>query len=213
MWRDAAFDPSANGAPITVTHCSHAGHVPAGSPDDLWRAYNPPAPTNTHIHGGSVRLLTPLVWGSPWITARPSWSHISLSPAGSAGASEGGFYCKGPLWQPWSTRSPSTRQARLSPPADLRLVHERRLAPHEWSNNGDYTERSWERRCAARLSAATPPTGGTSKWDVFNEFIQEGGRTVNTTQHMTVNTTQHSTAGFMAFAGGREPHTMCTTLI
>lgn len=151
---DAAFDPSANSHNKTVTRCSRTGHVPVWSPDDLWHACNPlPRSTHTHTHSRSVqvRLLTPLVWGSPWITARPGWSHISLSPTGSAGASEGGFYCRGHLWQPWSTGSPGPLQARFSPPPDLLLVHELRLDPHEWIGNGDYKERSAARPGWAQL--------------------------------------------------------------
>lgn len=143
---DAAVDPSANlpvspgqTPPVLSAHTAAVSSPGPRTTSDMHVTLQPP---HTYTHGVQVRLLTPLVWGSPWITARPDWSHISLNPDGSVGASEGGFYCRGPLWQPCSTGSPCPLQARYSPPADLRLVHEPRLTVHEWRGNSNYTERS-----------------------------------------------------------------------
>ena len=146
---DAAVDLSAN-LPVSPERAppllgAHAAAVTSPGPrttSDMHVTLQPPPHTPPHTHGVQVRLLTPLVWGSPWTTARPDWSHISLNPDGSVGASEGGFYCRGPLWQPCSPGSPCPLQARYSPPADLRLVHELRLTVHEWRGNSDDSERS-----------------------------------------------------------------------
>lgn len=66
-----------------------------------------------HAVYDSVKRLTPWVLGIPWTAAHPGWSRISQSPTGSVEASEGGFCCRGPLWQPWS---PSLFKPRQSPP-------------------------------------------------------------------------------------------------
>lgn len=92
------------------------GHYPPTNPGRSLETFHNLF-TLTHTPGVRVRLLTPLVLGSPLTAAHPDWSHISPSPSGSDGASGGGFYYTGHLWQPWFPLSKTRLTPATRPPA------------------------------------------------------------------------------------------------
>lgn len=161
-------------------------------PTTLGRLLEPfPKPLSTHTdtltHTLGVRLLTPLVWGSPLTAARPDWSHISPSPGGSDGASEGGFYYTGHLWQPWfPLGTPCLPRYQTAG-----LVHEPRPgvpcvrgAALRGRLYADGARNGAELRATAlgHTESWTPPTGASGEWGA------EADRP-STTKHNTQRTT------------------------
>lgn len=143
----------------TGRRCMHTRALFTDKPGTFTRDLPQTLHTHTHFPGVGVRLLTPLVWGSPLTAAHLDWSHILPSPGGSGGASEGEFYYTGHLWQPWFPLGEPRLPPATRPPAS------------PWAAaGGSVSEERFRGRLhtdGARSGAerdGAPPTGGSDEW-------------------------------------------------
>lgn len=149
--------------------------------------------TLTLTHGFGVRLLTPLVWGSPLTAAHPDWSHISPSPGDSDGASEGGFYYTGHLWQPWFPLGKPRLPPATRPPASPWAAAGGSVCEERFRGrlHTDGVRSRAEPRATAlgHTESRAPPTGGSDEWGAEADWPSTTKH--NTARkHMTIKDSQ-----------------------